>query len=236
VDLAAELARPWALALAVTATGADPGEAASLDRPARAVFLAAARSRDGEPEPAAEAAAAELAGRLPAAGGPLAVQSFVALSQTLPCFLAAAWLELSRHPEAAGMLRARRALIPGGIEELLRLASPARAVFRRALAAVTIGRATLAPGDRAVLMLTAANRDPAQFRDPGRLDIRRGTGHLAFGRGPHSCLGAPLIRMAAAPATEALLVATSSLELAGDPEWSGGFAIHGPGSLPMVLR
>ena len=86
-------------------------------------------------------------------------------------------------------------------------------------------------------MLSAANHDPAQFPEPGRLDVRRdATGHLAFGRGAHSCPGAPLIRMAVAVATDALLRMTSAIEPVGEVEWIGGFAIRAPASLPVVLH
>ena len=102
---------------------------------------------------------------------------------------------------------------------------------------MSIGRASVAPGDRVILMLSAANHDPAQFPEPGRLDVRRdAAGHLAFGRGAHSCSGAPLIRMAVAVATDALLSMTSAVEPVGEVEWIGGFAIRAPASLPVVLR
>ena len=102
---------------------------------------------------------------------------------------------------------------------------------------MSIGRASVAPGDRVILMLSAANHDPAQFPEPGRLGVRRdAAGHLAFGRGAHSCPGAPLIRMAVAVATDALLSMTSAVEPVGEVEWIGGFAIRAPASLPVVLR
>jgi cytochrome P450 len=165
------------------------------------------------------------------------VQTYVALAQTLPGFLANAWLELFRRSEEADRLRAQPERMPEAVEELLRHASPARAVFRRARAALSIGRARLAPGDRVILMLSAANHDPAQFPEPGRLDVRRdAAGHLAFGGGAHSCSGAPLIRVAVAVATDALLRGTSTVEPVGAVEWIGGFAIRAPASLPVVLR
>jgi hypothetical protein len=165
------------------------------------------------------------------------VQTFVALSQTLPCLLANAWLALFRRSDQADRLRSQPELIPTAVDELLRRAGPARAIFRRALAETSIGRARVAPGDRVILMLAAANHDPAQFSEPDQLDVRRdASGHLAFGRGAHSCPGAPIIRMAVAVATNALLSMTSAVEPAGEIEWIGGFAIRAPASLPVVLR
>ena len=233
VDLVAAFAQPWSATLAARATGAPLADEKRLERLAREVFLAAAHATDSEPRPGA--AVTELARSLPRTAA--SVQTYVALSQTLPCFLAGAWLELFRRSDEADRLRAQPELMPKAVEELLRHASPARAVFRRALAGVSIGRACVAPGDRVILMLSAANHDPARFPEPGRLDVRRdAAGHLAFGGGPHSCPGAPLIRMAVAVATDALLRVTSATELVGEPEWIGGFAIRAPASLPAVLR
>jgi cytochrome P450 len=237
VDLVGAFARPWSVTLAVRATGAPPADAERLDRLAREVFLAAAYATDSGFQPRAQAAVAKLASSFPGAGASADVQTYVALSQTLPCFLANAWLELFRRSDEADRLRAQPELMPKAVEELLRHASPARAVFRRALAEMSIGRASVAPGDRVILMLSAANHDPAQFPEPGRLDVRRdAAGHLAFGRGAHSCPGAPLIRMAVAVATDALLSMTSAVEPVGEVEWIGGFAIRAPASLPVVLR
>ncbi|MBY0514238.1 MAG: cytochrome P450, partial [Gemmataceae bacterium] len=61
-------------------------------------------------------------------------------------------------------------------------------------------------------------------------------GHLAFGAGAHACPGEPLVRVALGAATAALLGTTTAIEPAGDVEWVGGFAIRGPGVLPVVLR
>jgi hypothetical protein len=237
VDLVGAFARPWSVTLAVGATGAPTADSDRLDRLAREVFLAAAHATDPGSQPQAQAAAAELASRFPGAGASADVQTYVALSQTLPCFLAGAWLELFRRPDEADRLRAQPELMPQAVEELLRHAGPARAVFRRALAEVSIGRASVAPGDRVILMLSAANHDPARFPEPGELDVRRdAAGHLASGGGPHACAGAPLIRMAVAVATAALLGTTSAVEPVGEVEWIGGFAIRAPASLPVVLR
>jgi cytochrome P450 len=236
IDLVTAFAQPWSLGLAATATGIPAAEAERLSPLAREVFLAAARSTDFSQAPAAQAAAARLAQALPTASVSVSVQSFVALTQTLPCFLASAWLELARNPAEALRLRTTPALLPHAIEELLRHAGPARAVFREATTEVVIGRATIPPGGRVVLRLSTANRDPAQFPDPDRLDFgRAAAGHLAFGKGAHSCSGAQLIRLAAAVATSALLQATTAVELTGPVEWIGGFAIRAPSTLPVLL-
>jgi cytochrome P450 len=237
LDLVAAFARPWSAALAARATGAPPEDVDRLARLAREVFLAAAHATDPGPQPRAQAAVAELAACFSGAGASADVQAYVALSQTLPCVLAGAWLELIRHPDEADRLRAEPGRMPGAVEELLRHAGPSRAIFRLARAGMSIGGARIAPGNRVVLMLSAANHDPARFPEPGRLDVRRdAAGHLAFGGGAHACPGAPMVRMAVAVATAALLAATIALEPAGEPEWIGGFAIRAPATLPAVLR
>jgi hypothetical protein len=233
----ASFAGPWALALAVTVTGAASGDAPELARLAREIFLAAASGTDWVTQPEAHAAVVALARRLPEASATINVQTFVALSQTLPHLLAGAWLELFGHPAAVLRLRTEPGLMPRAVEELLRHAGPARAVFRRAHGEVRIGGAEIGSGDRVVLMLAAANHDSARFANPDHVDFGRSTAeHAAFGGGVHSCSGARLIRMAVAAVTDALLHATEAVELTGPVEWVGGFAIRAPASLPAVLR
>jgi cytochrome P450 len=237
LDLIGTFARPWSVALAEKGTGARPTDAERLARLARDIFLAAAHATTSGFPPGSQAAVAELASLFPGAGASAQVQAYVAISQTLPCLLARAWLELLRHPAEASRLRSQPDLVPKSIDELLRHASPSRAILRRAAAEASIGPARIAPGERVILMLAAANHDPARFPDPNRLDLARdAAGHLAFGRGPHSCPGAPLIRIAICVATDALLRATSSLELVSEPDWIRGFAIRAPATLPVVLR
>lgn len=85
---------------------------------------------------------------------------------------------------------------PHAADELARLISPAQMISRVAAAAIEVDDTVIEPGAAILLGLAAANRDPAVFTDPDRLDLARAeTGHLAFGFGPHVCLGAPLARM-----------------------------------------
>ncbi|MEP6491926.1 MAG: cytochrome P450 [bacterium] len=239
VDLVSEFAAPWSLALAMKATRAAGEDATRLAALARDVFLAAAHSTDSAVPQSALAASLELAATLQNATteASLDVQAFVALAHTLPGFLAGAWLELFGNAEAADRLRRNRGLMPGAIEELLRLAGPSRAVFRVALSDVAIGAARIRPGERVALMLAAANRDPALFADADRFDPERHADqHLAFGKGTHSCVGASMIRMAAAAATGALLSATANVKLIGEIDWVEGFAIRAPSSLYATLE
>jgi unspecific monooxygenase len=95
-----------------------------------------------------------------------------------------AWLRA--HPEAAGE----------AVEELLRYDPPVQLTLRAALEDVELAGATIKRGELVLLLTGAANRDPAVFPDPDRLDLRRPqSGHLSFGLGIHFCLGAPLARL-----------------------------------------
>jgi cytochrome P450 len=93
------------------------------------------------------------------------------------------------------------------------------------------------PAGKLVLaMIGSANRDPRQFRDPGRFDITRDPNpHLAFGHGLHFCLGAPLARLEGRIALADLLERVQGLVLASDEPWEPrqAFHVHGPARLPI---
>ena len=235
VDLVGELAQPWSAQIArcLACPGGDPDRLAALSGD---IFAAAANPRDTALQARAEQATLELAGAFSGELAAFHVQAFVALSQTLPCFLANAWLALLDDPERAEMLRAEPELMPQAIEELLRHSGPSRAQFRRAAEGVELGGATIAKGDRVALMLAAANRDPEQFPEPARLDFRRGPPrHLAFGEGRQACIGASLVRAASESATAAFIENFAGARVEQPVEWRGGFAICAPASL-LVSR
>ena len=235
VDLVREFAEPWSLAVAMAVTGGD-GDSEQLDGLARDVFEAAVEPRDSALRLRADLATAELAQHFQGGLASLYVQAFVALSQTLPCFLANAWLALLRHPGEMRLLRAEPNLVPNAMEELLRYAGPSRAQFRQAVTSVEIGGAKIARGEQVILMLAAANRDPMQFAEPDRLDLRRrGARHLAFGAGGHACIGAPVIRLTAGIATGAFLERFQTAELSHSIGWRDGFAIRAIESLHVLL-
>jgi cytochrome P450 len=229
IELMSELAEPWSLAVALTVTGADPLLAEQLNHLARDVFKAASEPFDGGLEASAARATAELMGSLSSA---LSVQAFVALSQTLPCFLSGAWLALLRNPAEMLELRNNLELMPKAVEELLRYSTPSRAQFRRARSTANINGTKIDAGQRVALMLAAANRDPVEFPEPDRLNWRRPRlNHVAFGAGPHACVGAALIRTAAGVATKAFLDYFGETELTDSIHWRGGSSIRWPVSL-----
>jgi cytochrome P450 len=121
---------------------------------------------------------------------------FAAGQETTARLLAVALKYLCEYPELQDRLRADRDLIPGFIEEALRIESPVKADFRLARRAVTVGGVEIAPGTPVMLLNGAANRDPRRFEDPAEFKVDRPNAkeHLAFGRGAHSCPGGPLAR------------------------------------------
>ncbi|HMF79674.1 MAG TPA: cytochrome P450 [Bryobacteraceae bacterium] len=237
VDLIGEYARPVCFPLAVLATGVGPADAERLEKIARHVSAAAAEPFDPNLRSLAKASEAELQGCFHAGPLPLRDPGFVALSQTLPCLMANAWFALLRHPREWSRLHQQSELMPQAMEELLRYAGLTRVLFRQATAATDLNGFHIRAGERIVLRLFPANRDPERFPDPGRLDItRRVANQLTLGAGPHACVGASLIRMAAIVATQPLLERFAGAELIGPVEWQGGAGFRSPKSLPVRLR
>jgi cytochrome P450 len=146
-------------------------------------------------------------------------------------------LALLRHPDQLQLLLDDPSLIPGAIEEFLRYDGTVQFMYREAGEDLTIGDRSIRKGQLVYLMFAAANRDPARFPDPDRLDVRRRPDvHLAFGHGPHVCLGAALARMEAHVAFTALLRRCSELHLTGEPlEYQDNLELRGLKALPVAL-
>ena len=148
-------------------------------------------------------------------------------------------LSLLRHPAALHALRADPSLIVPAVEELLRYEGPTAAMVRIALEDVGVpSGGTIGRSDRVFLMINAANRDPRQFEEPDRVDIRREPNrHIAFGYGLHFCVGAPLARLEAQIAIPALLRRLPDLALTPDPlPWLDSLVFRGVRSLPLTFR
>ena len=237
VDLVREFAEPWGLAVAAIVTGVDPADTDRLASLARPVSQAAADPDDADLRTRATAANAELERSFQTRLKKMGAPAFVALSQTMPRLLANIWLALLRHPTELMLLREEPGLISSAIDELLRYAALPRILFRRATSGTTVGGIRIAEGERAVLLIASANRDPAQFREPDRLAIkRRGAGQLGLGAGSHSCVGGPLIRTTAAAATSVFVELCADSEITGSLEWRGGAVFRSPASLTVRLR
>ena len=146
-------------------------------------------------------------------------------------------LALTEHPEQAARLRADRALLPSAVEEFLRYDSSVQGAVRFARETAEVGGRTIEQGSTLLLLLGAANRDPAQFPDPDALDVARSPNrHLSFGRGIHFCLGAPLARLEGDIAFTALLDRFPELRLAeGGAQRSGTLVLRGMGKLELEV-
>jgi cytochrome P450 len=236
VDLVAKFARPLCLTLAVAVTGADPKDANRLEGLALPVSEAAAEPYDPEIRARADAANTQLRPCFHAGPEALRDSGFVALSHTLPCLLANAWFALLQHPQQWKLLHHRPALIAKAVEEMLRYAGLTRLLFRRAIEDLDINGTHIRSGERVILRIVAANKDPERFPHPDQMDWHQGKGHLALGAGLHSCVGASLIRMAAITITRPLVERFVSAEILSPVEWQGGSVFRSPASLPVLLQ
>jgi len=140
----------------------------------------------------------------------------VAGNETLRNVLPSGMLALLEHPGEHRRLLEDPSLLPSAIEEMLRFAGPVMCFRRTAAADVELAGVKIAAGDKVVVYYASANRDGAVFPDPDRFDIGRTPNeHLAFGAGPHFCLGAHLARLQMRVFFEEVLWRLPDLELAG---------------------
>jgi cytochrome P450 len=165
-----------------------------------------------------------------------AVLLLIAGNETTTNLIGNGMAALLRHPEQMQRLRDDPSLIPTAVEELLRFDSPVQMTNRIAKVDVDLHGTKIRRGDRVVLLLAAANRDPAYFVDPDRLDAtRENNKHIAFGAGPHFCLGAPLARLEGRLAFAALLRRFPNLRLESDElRYRNNFNLRGLEALPVV--
>jgi len=148
-------------------------------------------------------------------------------------------LALGRNPDQFDALKRNPAMLPRAIEEMLRYDGPVQSTVRFAKEAVSLGGTEIAAGALALMIVAAANRDPAQFKDPQKFDITRDPNeHVAFGEGIHFCIGAPLARMEARITFEAMLERFPRLRLkdpAMKPVYKGSYFLRGLESLPLEI-
>ncbi|GAB3139943.1 cytochrome P450 [Micromonospora sonneratiae] len=150
-------------------------------------------------------------------------------------------LVLLTEPQRWDRLVAEPDLVPGAVEEFLRFESPVQTAGARiAVEPIELGGQLIPAGDIVLVSLLSANRDPEQFAEPDRFDPTRPTNpHLAFGRGIHFCLGAPLARLEGEIAFRTLLRAFPGMRLAvptGEVPWRPGLTLRGLASLPVRLK
>jgi cytochrome P450 len=121
------------------------------------------------------------------------------------------------------------------VEEVLRHDSPVQLTARTALRTTTVGDVEVPAGSQAIVLIGAANRDPAGGPDPETFDPSRAPGrHLAFGQGIHFCLGAPLARLEGRIVFRELARRAPDLVPAGTPAWNPTTTLRGLSTLPVV--
>jgi len=162
---------------------------------------------------------------------------FVAGHETTVNLIGNGLLGLLNHPDELAKLRGDLRLLPGAVEELLRYDSPVQRTGRITNTDVELDGRKIAKGSLVVTAIGAANRDPAHFPDPDRLDItRRDNRHIAFGFGIHFCLGAPLARLEGQIAIGTLLRRMPGLGLATSTlEWRESSTLRGLKNLPVTF-
>lgn len=145
----------------------------------------------------------------------VATNVFSAGQETTVRLLGAALQVIGERPDIQQRLRNDRSLIPNFIEETLRIDSPVKGDFRLSRVPVTVGGVDIPAGTTVMVLQGAANRDPRRFDDPDTFDPGRKNArqHLAFGRGIHSCPGAPLARAETRVAIERLLDRTADIRV-----------------------
>jgi hypothetical protein len=141
---------------------------------------------------------------------------------------------LARYPEQWTILRNNPNLIRGAFEEVLRFEAPVQTFFRTTARSVDVGDVRLGDGEKVLLFLAAANRDPRRWDRPDTFDVsRRAAGHMTFGTGIHGCVGQAIARLE----TEAILTALASrvvsIELTGEPQRRLNNTLRGFDTLPL---
>lgn len=147
-------------------------------------------------------------------------------------------LNLALRPYLWAVLRANPALIPNAVAEALRYDSPVQKMCRWTSDRVELSGRAIPPHQTLVLLLGAANRDPARFPDPDRFDIGRdASDHLSFGRGRHQCLGRLLAMLEASTLLRALLPHWRSISVGQDGfQWLNNSSFRGLTRLELVFE
>ena len=151
--------------------------------------------------------------------------------------ISAALYCLASFPDQWQMLRENPQLVRGAFEESLRYVSPIQTFMRTTTRPVEIEGIEMAEGQKILLFLASANRDPRRWEEPDRFDIRRKTlSHVAFGHGIHVCVGQMLARLEAHALLTALVERVERIELAGQPVWRLNNTLHGADRMPIRLH
>jgi cytochrome P450 len=167
----------------------------------------------------------------------LCAHLLIAGHETTTNLIASGVLALLQHPEQRALLEANSKSIPSAIEEIARWETPLQRVKRIATTATQVGSTEIASGDRLMLLVGAANRDPTVFDRPDAFDVtieRRP--HMAFGHGIHFCVGAALARLEARVAIEAMLdeLPNMAFQPGWKPRWNPSL-LRGLADFPVSI-
>jgi cytochrome P450 len=156
--------------------------------------------------------------------------------ETTVNLIANAILAMLRDPAQWASLGADAERVSAVIEETLRYDPPVQLVARIALDDMTIGDTEVAKGDTTLLLLAAAQRDPSEFDRPEVFDPdRKAFRHLAFGKGLHYCLGAPLAHLEAAVALSAVTARFPNARLDSEPAYKPNVTLRGLSTLDVAI-
>jgi 4-methoxybenzoate monooxygenase (O-demethylating) len=148
------------------------------------------------------------------------------LGNALHCF--------ASYPEQWSILRENPALIRGSFEEVLRFEAPVQTFFRTTTRAVDVAGVQMGDGEKVLLFLAAANRDPRRWDKPDTFDVRRrAAGHMTFGTGIHGCVGQAVARLESEAIFAALAKRVASFELTGEPTRRLNNTLRGLDTLPL---
>jgi cytochrome P450 len=158
----------------------------------------------------------------------------VAGNDTVRSALPGGVLALVEHPEQYRRVREDRSLLPGAVEEMLRWHPPVLTFRRTAVVDTTLWGVDIRAGDKVVVYHVSAHRDERHFAEPSRFDVARDPcDHLAFGQGPHLCLGAQFARLQMRAFFTAFLDVLPEVELDGPPRRLTSNFINGITRLPL---
>jgi cytochrome P450 len=150
------------------------------------------------------------------------------LGNALYCF--------ASDPEQWSILRDNPKLIRGAFEEVLRFEAPVQTFFRTTTKAVEVSGVGIGDGEKVLLFLAAANRDPRRWERPDAFDVRRrATGHMTFGTGIHGCVGQAVARLESEAIFAALANRVASFELTGEPQLRLNNTLRGLDTLPLRI-
>ena len=178
------------------------------------------------------------AGKIPEEWAALLVRSLLTAGlDTTVNGIAAAIYGLASHPDQWSALREDLSLAAPAFEEAVRWESPVHTFFRTTTREVEVGGVRIPDGEKVLLFLGAANRDPRRWTNPDRFDIRRNaSGHVGFGMGIHRCVGQTVARVEAEIVLAALARRVERIEITGQPRRRPNNTLHAWSSLPVTVQ